>query len=211
MTPRAALFTTLLLFGLMSTASAATRLGLDLDAVRSTEGRVEIPISLGPLAEADVAALQFDVRFDDSAWRYADAQPGDSATAAGKSVHGHRPQGGALRVIVAGFNQNAMAPGPVAVLTFSPVPGVLQPLNISLYNAILSDPFGNPLPVELDTPALQFDPAQAVAVATEGTAPAGGGNSFTALARYRALIFAAVLVAGMMFVSRRIPRKGRLR
>ena len=104
-----------------------------------------------------------------------------------------------------------MAPGTVAVLTFTPVPGLSQPLNAALTDPILSDPFGNPLPVELGTPALRFDPARAVAVALEGPSPDGGGTSLTALARYRALIFAAVLVAGMMFVSRRIPRKGRLR
>lgn len=206
---RAALFTAML--GVALTATATTRLGLDPGAVRTVEGRVEIPINLAPSTEAEVAALQFDIRFDDAAWRYADAKPGDSATAAGKSVHGHRPQGGALRVIVAGFNQNAIAPGTVALLAFNPAPGVAQPLNISLSDVILSDPFGNPLPVELGTPALRFDPAQAVAVATEGTSPDHGGTSLTALARYRALIFAAVLVAGMMFVSRRIPRKGRLR
>jgi hypothetical protein len=159
-----------------------------------------------------VAGFQFDLQFDSGVLVYEKAEAGERARGAEKSAHANEIRPGLLRVVVAGFNQNTIASGSVVSVSFAGALGLNQAANLHLSNVILSDPFGVPVSVEVAPDTLVLRESSAMAVDTEGTDGATSEQQPGAvLYRYRAVIFAAIVVGFTMLLARSKPKKGRVR
>jgi hypothetical protein len=79
---------------------------------------VVVPISLTSSSGINVAALNFDIQFDDAKLAVLDVTLGPAAEAAAKEVHFATPTTGTLRVVVYGINQNRIGDGVIANAIF---------------------------------------------------------------------------------------------
>jgi hypothetical protein len=113
------------------------------------EGGVRIyDIYLTPGPGDNVAGLQTGLTLP-AGWAVADAVPGAAAQRANKQVL-FSEHGGALTVMVAGFNQSAIGEGPVATLHLEIPAGA--PGAPRLVDAVLSGPDGKPVAVTVPAP-----------------------------------------------------------
>lgn len=81
------------------------------------EGFVEIPVSMAS-ATANPSTVFFDILFDPYKLRPGSVLAGAAAASAGKSLHCETIEPGRLRILIAGENQNEIAPGPLADVAF---------------------------------------------------------------------------------------------
>lgn len=103
------------------------------------DGLREVPIHFRPGPGQAVSGLQFEVTFKPSDLDIKNIVPGPIADQGDKMVSSNKVGTGRYRVIIAGFNQNILPEGTVAILRIKQnAPG----LNLSLENPILSDPKG---------------------------------------------------------------------
>ena len=195
----------------LAPAGDAAVLGLEGADARIEQGILSAPVVLKPGAGEAVASLQFDVYYDTKALRFAGVETGARAVQAEKTAHANELRSGQLRVVLAGFNGNLIEPGDVVWLRFTRDGGLGQSTSLRLEEAILSDPFGSPVPVDAspDTLVVGQD-ANTVFAADSGTdtAPAGRAEG---LFRYRAVLFALVVVGLTMALAKNAPKKGRSR
>lgn len=187
------------------------RLGLGAQPEFKDGGEIRVPIILSAPREDGVAALQFDLTFEASRLKFQSAEVGSASTAAEKLVQANPLKTGAARVIIAGLNRNTIADGIVAWAVFTPVPGAQPSCSVGIAGTIFSDPYGNPVAVQTSPDTLTLDPAANVALATDTGAQNTSQSGVDMLIRYRALVFASIMVGGTMFLARRAPRKGRVR
>jgi hypothetical protein len=109
-----------------------------------------VPVTLSANEDEQVAAVQFDVTFDAAALELPEKSgvtPGAAADAAGKQVSFAAIAPGTVRVIVAGFNQEYMKPGDLALLHFKSRGNTAESWRIGFENLLLSDPKGHRVPV----------------------------------------------------------------
>lgn len=186
-------------------------LGLEESGVVMAELDVRVPVALGVDANDSVAGFQFDIHFDPALLQFLAAEVGASATAAEKSAHANLMRPGRLRVVVAGFNRNSIAGGEPVWLHFRQVAPVAGAAALRLSDVILSDPFGTPVPVRVlpDTLIVSGGDVKAVTTGTHGDAVGTSGAS--ALYRYRALLFAGIVVVFAMLFTKPKARKRRAR
>lgn len=129
---------------------------LTLGGAQADAGAVGVLLPVSLLSENDesVASLQFDIQFDSQSLSVDAIQVGEAAQNANKTLSTSTLNPGHMRVIIAGFNQNAIANGSVArvYVTVGQVPDGTYPLD--LINAILSTPGGQSVPVVLESGAI---------------------------------------------------------
>lgn len=190
-------------------APPEVKLGLGAKPEFGADGSIRVPVVLGPLREESVAALQFDLTFEATQLQFSAVEAGPSAVDASKTAQANPLKSGTARVIIAGLNRNALADGIVAWLRFSPVPGAHAPFILGIGGTVLSDPFGTAVGVHTSPDTLTLDPGAAVALTSD--TGRGASTGIELLLRYRALLFAAILVGGTVYVARRSPKKGRAR
>lgn len=203
---------TLLALAVGGSAMGAT-LGLDISRVEISDGEIVVPVALALPGGESVAAFQIDLAYEPSVWRFLKAEPGEEAARAEKSAQAHVRRPGLVRVVVVGFNRNELGAGEVARLVFARDAGAGASSGVRIDDAVLSDPFGNPLDVSLASDVLVVDGEEAIAVATGAARPVSTGSSAAWIVRYRALLFALIVVAITMALARSGPRrrKGRAR
>ena len=201
--------------GLSLAIAAATAPGAALglhEAGTAIDGRhVQIPVRLSLGAHDSVAGFQFDLHFNEALLQFDRAETAPATVAAEKSAHANVMRPGLLRVVVAGFNQNAIAAGDVLGLRFSTTGAEREAAAFRLAEVILSDPFGSAVPVEVVPDTLIVSGGTARAVTAGGAAAATTPRDGIALYRYRAVVFAAIVVALTMLFARSKPKKGRAR
>lgn len=206
---------TLLAAALLMLAPAANppeaRLGLGAQPEFGAGGEIRVPVVLAAPREDGVAALQFDLAFDTAQLAFMSVEAGPSSVAAEKLAQANPLRAGTARVIIAGLNRNALADGIVAWAHFSPAPGAHPPFKLGLGGTVFSDPSGNAIDVETSPDTLTLDPAANVALASDTGAGNDSPSGMEMLIRYRALVFASILVGGTLLLARRAPRKGRIR
>ena len=147
---------TLLLCG--SAQAATLSLGT---ATTSVGASASLPLTLTPGTNQSVAAVQCDVTYP-AALTLGSITIGAAASNAGKSLSTFVLGPGSVRLVLAGFNQTAIAAGVVA--TINVTVGAAGSLPVALSNAVLASPTG-----------------QSVAVTT-----ANGGVNASATARHSA-------------------------
>lgn len=137
-------------------ASLAATLTGGHNAAVPGQHAVDIPVSLHSGSSEEVAALQFDVLFDGDSFSLPNVTIGPAAQAAQKALEFNTINPGALRVIIAGFNQLPIPDGVIADAHFDvsaeSAPGV-YPLVFD--NALLSDPYGGPLYPDLEPGSIE--------------------------------------------------------
>jgi len=108
---------------------------------------VSVPVSLMAGSGESVAAIQCDVRFDESALQIEGASVGPASLSADKEVAWAALGSGAARLLISGVNMNVIPDGTVANLMFSvtaAAEGGDEP--VMLDNAVFSDPYGFSIP-----------------------------------------------------------------
>jgi len=191
-------------------ASGAT-LGLDETKVAREEQQVRVPVVLSVGEVESVAGFQFDLRFEPLSMDFVSAETGASAVAGEKSAHANMIRPGRLRVVVAGFNRNSIAEGEVATLVFAIKDAGGEAAALRLSDVVLSDPFGTPVTVRVSPDTLIVTEDSAKAVSTGAGQVAGGTRESASLYRYRAILFAGVVVGFTMIFARPKSKKGRAR
>lgn len=194
---------------MLAAASHSVTLGLDAGDGATGADRLLVPVSLTSVDGEAAAGLQFDVNFDPVALQFAGLETGNAAGNAEKIAHANLVSPGQLRVVIAGFNRNAIASGTVAQLEFSWIATGEAVAQLRMNGAVVSDPFGSPLPVGIAPDTLTLDRSAALAIATDTDADDAPVSSYASLARYRAVVFALVVVGIVMLLSRKAPKKGR--
>lgn len=200
----------ILVLSVPGAAQPEVTLGLGANSQFSKDGTVSIPVTLSPGTENGIAALQFEIAFNPAQLQFTAVEPGQSAIDAAKSTHASALRPGTARFIVAGLNRNVMGNGVIAWIRFATLPGSTPPFTTTVSGVVLSDPYGNAVDAHVNPDTLTIDPAASIAL-TSDTRPDVSGSGADLLVRYRALIFAALLVMGAMYLARRAPRKGRVR
>lgn len=127
-------------------AGAAT---LGLGSANGTPGgaAVVLPLTLAPDTGETVVAFQLDLGFDATFLTLANVTLGPASTAASKTLSVNTLGPGAVRVLVAGINQNAIAAGDVLDVSVQVKAGATGTSNIALGNVVLADPNGHSVPV----------------------------------------------------------------
>lgn len=112
---------------------------------------VAVSISLNSQTGPGVVGVNFDVGYDTSRLTVDGVSIGSAASAAGKSLSWSEPTSGTLRIIVFGLNQNAIADGAIAVISFS-VRSTASPgtFALPLSNAVAVDPDGGSVALTLN-------------------------------------------------------------
>ncbi len=109
---------------------------------------VSVPVSLSSQGGAQVAGLNLDLTFDSSRLAVGSVTIGSAASSAGKSLSWTQPAANRIRVIIVGFNQDAIPDGTVAVVNFNVLGGAAPGTSsLTLSSTAASDPTGNPVPV----------------------------------------------------------------
>lgn len=121
---------------------------LSLGNPATVEDLLAVPVVLTPGSTGPVASLQFDLSCNASYYTIIEIDAGAAAEAAGKQVM-FDVQEDSVRVIVAGFNQDGIASGEVAILYLSPESAHAPKGAYALEDAVLSDPLGQSLPVAI--------------------------------------------------------------
>lgn len=191
--------------------AAGAILGLDGDHAEFQPDALQVPVRLVCNRGESVAGFQFDLRYDPETLSFAGATPGPESAVAEKSAHANEIRPGFLRVVVAGFNRNAIASGEVVRVAFNRLPVTGGQTPIQMANPVLSDPDGAPLAVTASPDTLLVHRDSAVASGASGGPVSGARGQLDLLYRYRALLFAAVVVALTMLLARTKPKKGRVR
>jgi len=111
----------------------------------------------------EVAALQFDLHFDESRFALVEVQTGAAAAAAGKQALYSDVLGSGARVMVTGLNQAVMPDGEVARVVLAPLDGPDGAATLEMGGPVVSDPFGNPIEAELGEPLAYGSDPQAPA------------------------------------------------
>ena len=109
---------------------------------------ISIPVVLGSTPGEKVSSFNFDLNFDASRLSFKEVTLGSGAANAGKSLSFNKLKSSAIRVIVIGFNQDAIADGTVLTFTFDildKAPDGKAELNIT--KPAISDPKGKLLAV----------------------------------------------------------------
>ncbi len=138
----------------MCFGSVAFGATLSLGKPASVDDLIALPIVLTPGVQGSVASLQCDMTYNSTYYQVMDVDLGAAAEAAGKQVM-FDIQGDSVRIIVAGFNQEAIAAGEVATLYLSPERANAPNGAYGLQDAVLSDPSGQSLPVTIPAPGKQ--------------------------------------------------------
>lgn len=127
-------------------ASAAT---LGLGSANGTPGgaTVVLPVTLTPDTAETVVAFQLDLGFDAAFLTLANIALGPASTAASKTLSVNTLGPGAVRVLVAGINQTAIAGGDVLDISVQVNSGATGITDISLSGVVLADPTGHSVPV----------------------------------------------------------------
>jgi hypothetical protein len=201
----------LLLVVLPATAQSGVKLGLGAKPDFGADGTIRVPIVLGASGPESIAALQLDFTFETAQIQFTAVEAGASALSAAKSAHANPLAPGTARVIIAGLNRNAIPEGIVAWVRFSPAPGAVPPFVLGVGATVLSDPYGNAVEVDTIPDTLTLDPGASLALTSDSGREQNASTGIELLLRYRALLFASVLVGGAVYLARRAPRKGRAR
>ncbi|MGA1871177.1 MAG: cohesin domain-containing protein [bacterium] len=92
-------------------------------------------------AEENVAALQFDVSYDAAQLTFNEVTAGQVTLDAGKDITPSTPSTGTIRTIVYGLNQNSIADGTIAIISFDiNASASAGEVALSISNAVASDP-----------------------------------------------------------------------
>ena len=97
-----------------SSHAPAVTLSLD-DFVAAPQDRVVMPIAFSVIGEEQVSVIQFDLLFDTGALTAADVRVGPASESAAKDINVTEQPDGSVRVILYGFNQNAIPDGVIAL------------------------------------------------------------------------------------------------
>ncbi|OGO15221.1 MAG: hypothetical protein A2Z14_08350 [Chloroflexi bacterium RBG_16_48_8] len=117
---------------------------------------VAVPITLESAAGVSIAALNFDLQYDESKLNLADVTLGVAAQAAEKVVASSLPANGTIRVVVYGLNQNAIGDGVVANIVFDvKADATVGSIPLNFTDAIAASPEATA--VELQTAAGSFE------------------------------------------------------
>lgn len=196
--------------GLLTSAAHGATLGLDANATAESPGSVRVPVTLAVEPGEAIAGLQFDLLFDAAPLQFTGVETGAAAAAAEKTAHSNQIQPGQLRVVVAGFNRNAIASGETVWVVFSRPPALGdETVSLRMADAVLSDPFGSPVGVRITPDTLILDHGKAVALGTHAGGSAKPVSALDAVANYRAILFAVIAVGIAMMLTRKAPKKGR--
>jgi len=164
-----------------------------------TGDTVSVPVSLRSNGGEKVAAVQLDMVFDPKALKVSKESgvaPGAAAITAKKDVNFATIGPDTIRVIVAGFNQNVIADGVFAIVTFNPSGGgVSGGRLVVLSNLLLSDPSGNEVPSNTTGANVEMTVAQSIKE---------GPNRFFFL-----LLVLVASAGAAVFVMRGIMHRGR--
>jgi hypothetical protein len=195
-------------------AGAAHCATLGLPAEPNTERSdefVTVPIRLDAIPTESVASLQFDLQYAAKSLQFHDCTAGDTAKAAEKSIHTNLVRPGVLRVVLAGFNRNAIQPGALATVRFRPVTASPVGASVTMAGAILSDPFGSPVNVTMSPTTLVFEEKSGTLQAAMATGTATAPPPTKAFGIHPAIFVAFLSVAVAMAWSRMGLRKGHKR
>ena len=130
--------------------SVAASLDVGEDSVTPGFNLARLPITLLSAGGESVAALQFDVTFDSAQLSVVQVWPGEAATVAGKTVSANEISAGNYRIIVSGFNLDAIPDGTIASVCFSaPASAAPGQQPVDMADAVLSDPLGVSVPVTI--------------------------------------------------------------
>jgi len=133
-------------------APPATAALIAFDEALMANGYLTIPVTVYGGENEDVAALQFDMRFDGARFALVEVQTGPAAADAGKHALYSDVFGDGARVMVTGLNQAVIPDGEVARIVLAPLDGGAAVDTFELQAPVVSDPFGNRLEAELGDP-----------------------------------------------------------
>lgn len=129
-------------------AAGAATLRLGGAFAQPGQQQVAVALTLEPGAGEAVAALQCDVPLDSAVFTRVGVAAGPAAVAASKQVFLSEPRPGRWRIMVSGFNQQAIGPGVVATLLLDISPGAAERAYLlPPEGAVLSSPEGTLVPV----------------------------------------------------------------
>ncbi len=115
-----------------------------------TQRDVAIQIETAP--NERVSSLQFDIVFEPHVLVLKKVVEGRAVQQADKRIHVRNLEQGRTRILVAGFNLNAIQDGNIAVATFGVVePARARPTPVLIEAAILADPSGKSVPVRVES------------------------------------------------------------
>lgn len=103
---------------LVSFESFAAILTVGQASANSNQSTVAVPLTLAISSNEKIAALQVDIGLDPNTMKLTGIAAGPAAAAAKKEVNCSPQTNGSVRIIIAGMNQNVMAGGVVATMTF---------------------------------------------------------------------------------------------
>jgi len=113
-------------------------------------GYLVVPVALETGPDDEVSALLFDLNYNPADYELVDVFNGESADLAGKDVQFAAQGLDSVRVLVSGFNQEALEPGAVALVYLKPLGAKGTADAVTLEGTQLTDPLGQP--VALDAP-----------------------------------------------------------
>lgn len=129
----------LLMIGIGSLHGASIAVG-EASGAAGTQG-VLLSVDLTTGADENVAALQFDVNYDADQLTFNEVTTGQVTLDAGKDVTSSTPSTGTIRTIVYGLNQNSIADGTIAIISFDiNASASAGEVALSISNAVASDP-----------------------------------------------------------------------
>ena len=112
----------------------------------TTGGTVELPVTLATAGTAAASGFQTDLGFDAAKLSYVSARVGEKSVAAAKGLSSSVLANGQIRLLVSGVNQNAIATGTVAYVSFKLTSGFTSGMSaITAANCASTDITGNPL------------------------------------------------------------------
>ena len=112
----------------------------------ATGRTVEFPIAITATGTAAAAGFQMDLSFDATKLNYISARVGEQSVVAGKGLSSSTLPGGQIRLLVSGFNQNVIAAGTAAYVSFQLTGGFTSGTSaIAAANCASTDIAGNSL------------------------------------------------------------------
>ncbi|MFZ2356977.1 MAG: cohesin domain-containing protein, partial [Candidatus Omnitrophota bacterium] len=109
-----------------------------------------IPLNLTSLPANIVTGLNLDITYDNTALTFSQVTAGKASSDAQKSVSSSAPQPGTIRIIVFGLNQNTMANGEAAQVSFNiTADAKAGETTLSLSNATATDAQAKPITLTL--------------------------------------------------------------
>lgn len=134
-------------------------------------GTIRIPVVLYGDGEEALSGLQFDVRFDPASYEIVEVTQGAASSDAGKEVILAAPEAGSGRVLVTGFNDNALFDGHVATVVLRALHAGASTESLRMDNILASDPDGYSVNIGYED-LYAFPPVPEAAVeSTETPAP----------------------------------------